>query len=439
MQRSSTVPANHPRLLAGALVAFVGLSAANVMPPLAQAALYSVALMALLRPPHPLPRFEIAVLTAAAVYIVVARLGAGLEIDGSLRIVRPCFEGFVLAHVLYKWCRIRDFRSAVLVLGGVVAIQFIAALLMAASPASRIAFLESVYADESYQNSQFAGALLFRGYGVSRHHLYGMPLALGLSAALLLGIASLERPGRARLLLAVGAVAALAVVTVNARIGFVPVLVCYVAGATVAFNSFYPRHALAMMLILLVPLVLLGSVWLGDDFENLATWLSAGIEQFSGVDNGDATTLSDLRSMLVFSSNTVELILGSGRACGTDEACYSDIGFVRALQEGGIVVLVLVLCLYGRMNQHIVRFFRATFGLRGASRRSAARLLAIVLHATFIAAVVKGEAFGPSDYSRLVVALAGLSMLAAAQRTRRRKVARPTLSASPYRPPVTPI
>jgi hypothetical protein len=409
------------------------------MPPAVQATLYLVGLMALLHPPRPLPRFEIAVLIAAAGYIVVARLGAGLEIDGSLRIVRPCFEGFMLAHVLYKWCRIRDFRSAVLVLGGVVAIQFLAALLMAASPASRVAFLESVYADESYQNSQFTGALLFRGYGVSRHHLYGMPLALGLSAALLLGIASLERPGRARLLLAVGAVAALAVVTVNARIGFVPVLVCYVAGATVAFNSFYPRHALAVMLILLVPLVLLGSAWLGDDFESLATWLSAGIEQFSGVDNGDATTLSDLRSMLVFSPSTVELILGSGRACGTDEACYSDIGFVRALQEGGIVVLVLVLCLYIRMNQHIVRFFRATFGLRGASRRRAARLLAIVLHATFIAAVVKGEAFGPSDYSRLVVALAGLSMLAAAQRTRRRRAARPALPANAHLPPVTPI
>jgi hypothetical protein len=438
MQRSSTAPAT-PRLLAGALVAFVGLSAANVMPPPLQAALYLVALTALLHPPRPLPKFEIAVLAAAAAYIVVARLGAGLEVDGSLRVVRPCFEGFVLAHVLYKWCRIRDFRSTVLVLAGVVAIQFMAALLMAASPASRMAFIESVYADESYQNSQFTGALLFRGYGISRHHLYGMPLALGLSAALLLSMASLERAGRSRLLAAVAAGAALVVVAVNARIGFVPILICYLAGATFAFNRFYPKHALGVVLILLVPVVSLGAVWLGDDFETIATWLSAGFEQFSGIDNGDATTLSDLRSMLVLAPNKVELLLGSGRACGTEEACYSDIGFVRALQEGGAVVLVLVLSLYSRMNQHIVRFFRATYGLRGASGRRAAKLLAIVLHATFIAAMVKGEAFGPSDYSRLVVALAGLSMLAAAQRSRRRRAALPKLSANLGSPPATPI
>ncbi len=57
-----------------------------------------------------------------------------------------------------------------------------------------LAFIESVYADEAYQNPEFVGALLFRGYGISRHHLFGLPLALGLSAALLMIVASMERP-----------------------------------------------------------------------------------------------------------------------------------------------------------------------------------------------------------------------------------------------------
>jgi hypothetical protein len=84
-----------------------------------------------------------------------------------------------------------------------------------------------------------------------------------------------------------------------------------------------------------------------------------------------------------------------------------------------------------------VRFFRATFGLRGIPPR-AANLLAISLHAIFIAAMVKGEAFGPSDYSRLVVALASVSMLAAAQRSHRGRAALPALFANACRPPVTP-
>jgi hypothetical protein len=53
--------------------------------------------------------------------------------------------------------------------------------------------------------------------------------------------------------------------------------------------------------------------------------------------------------------------------------------------------------------------------------------------------MVKDEAFGPSDYSRLVVvALDSVSMLAAAQRSHRRRAALPTLFANSCRPPVTP-
>ena len=44
-------------------MAFVGISGANVLPSMAQAALYVLALVALLRPPNALPGRELAVLT----------------------------------------------------------------------------------------------------------------------------------------------------------------------------------------------------------------------------------------------------------------------------------------------------------------------------------------------------------------------------------------
>ncbi len=113
--------------------------------------------------------------------------------------------------------------------------------------------------------------------------------------------------------------------------------------------------------------------------------------------------------------------MGTGRACSTDESCYSDIGFIRALQDGGLILLALVVYLYTRLNRRIVGFFRATVGLGGVARRRAATLLGLVLHLTFFAAMVKGEAFGTSDYSRLVAALAGLGLLAAAEQRRRKR------------------
>jgi hypothetical protein len=427
-----------PRHVAGAIVAFIGISAANVLAPSAQAALYLIALAAVVRGPHLLPRREMAVLAFAAAYLgVIAATGRGGDLGaaGAMRIVRPCVEGFLLANVLFKWCRIRDFRSAAVVLAGFTALQLAAALAMAVDPAQRAAFMGAVYADESYQVPEFIGALLFRGYGISRHHLYGLALALGLSAALLLVAASLERSGRTRIFMGVAAAAALMLVAVNARVGFVPMLVCYVVGATIAFNAYHPRHALAVAIVLVVPMASFGGLWLGEDFETVVAWLAGGLEQFSGTDSGDATTLSDLQSMLVFAPDTLDLLFGVGRPCGIDETCYSDIGFVRALQEGGVVLLAMVLYLYIRLNRHAVRLLRLGQA-RGAARRRAATVLAFVLHMTFLAALVKGEAFATSDYSRLVATLAVLGLLAT-QHWRRRHTVPHSRPERPLHPAVT--
>ena len=97
--------------------------------------------------------------------------------------------------MLYKWCRIRDFRSSVVVLGGFAALQFAAALAMALEPAWRTAFIESVYADESYQNPEFVGALLFRGYGIPATTCSDCRWRSACRLHMLMIVASLERPG----------------------------------------------------------------------------------------------------------------------------------------------------------------------------------------------------------------------------------------------------
>jgi hypothetical protein len=321
--------------------------------------------------------------------------------------------------VLYKWFGIRDFRSAAAVLAGFVALQCVAALWMLLDPPSRLAFIDRMYSDEGYQHDRFTAALLFRGYGLSRHHLYGLPLAVGLSAALMLIAASIERPGWRRTWLAAGAGAALILVAVNARIGFVPVLLCYLAGASVLFDRYYPRHFFWLVLLVVLPLAAAGAAVLGDDFEALMTWLAAGYEQFGDADV-EVSTLGELRAMVVLAPDAASLLLGGGRPCETDEACYSDIGFIRAIQEGGLALLLLILGVYWRLNRRAVGLFRRTVGTSRRRHRRAALLLAVVVHGTLLAAMVKGEAYGTSDYSRMVAALAALGLLA-----HRGRVARP--------------
>ena len=425
-----------PRIAAAAAVLFIGISAANTLPPLWQLAFYLVGLLAVWRRPDPLPLREALLILLACGYVVGLRLVKGLELDGALRLLRPCFEGFLVAHVLVRWCHLRDVRSLGLALATMVGLQALLSLGMAASPQVRLDFIQALYADESYQNAQFVGALVFRGYGITRHHLYGFSLAIGLSVALMLMAASLARPGGRRLALAAAAVLGLLVALVNARIGLVPVLLCYLAGGTLFFHRFYMQHLLATVLLLLLPLVYFGALYFGDDIATLANWVSAGLTQFIDSDSQDSSTLSDLAAMLVVSPDALDLLLGLGGACDTAAACYSDIGFIRALQEGGLPFLLLVLALYTSLNLRIVRWFRQTCGLRGSRARRACALLSLVVHGSFAAAMIKGEAFGPSDYSRLVATLAFLGLLAASQRPHRRLATARHRDAAPP-PPAT--
>jgi hypothetical protein len=406
-------PAPHaPRYVAGALVAFLGVSAANVLPPPAQVVLYLMGLASITRRSRHLIGREVLALLLACAAVLADRLILGIELDGAFRVVRPVIEGVLLAHVLYHWCYIGDFKAAAVVLAGMVAIQFFAGALMAADGAGRVALLESIYADESYQNSSFVGALLFRGYGYSRHHLFGLALALGLSSALLLARASIEHDRGVRAIFGGLSVAGFLLATINARIGLLPIVTTYALGMTLLFNSFYPKHLLAAGAALTIPLLYLGAWILGDNFETIVAWLGEGVAQLGSADSADSNTLSDLSDMLVFAPDVVQLVVGSGRACDVGASCYSDIGFIRALQEGGLVFLLLVGYLYVRFNEHAIRLFRRSIDTRQRSQRRAAVLVAVVMHSTFLLAMIKGEAFAANDYSRLVVALGCLGMLA---------------------------
>jgi hypothetical protein len=411
--------AERPRYVAGTVAVIVGVSVANTLPGWMQGILYLIGLSATLARPHRAPVREAVVIALAALYVVLARMASSSELDGALRMLRPCFEGFVLAQVLFKWCGIRDMRSVAVVLGGFLAFQVLMAVAMALDPTSRSTFLDSLYADDAEQNPRLATAFLFRGYGISRHHLFGFPLACGLAAAILLISASLDKSTVRRIAAGAIAAAGLLLVAVNARIGFVPVVVCYLLGATLLFDRFYVKQFVVVTALLVVPILYLGIHYFGDDFETVWRWLGEGVGQF-GADQPEVTTLSDLSKSFVFSSNPIEWIVGAGHACSGDQDCYSDIGFIRAMQEGGALLLLLLLYVYWRLNRYIVDLLVAARGPGGPRVRRAAQLLSAVVQITFIGAMVKGEAFAPSDYSRLVVTLACLGQLAGSATSARR-------------------
>lgn len=399
-----------PRAVLAALALFVGLSAANASGGLLQLAFLGLGAVVVVTGPHRVPLGLLAGAGLCGVIALLSSLQAEPGMAPLLRVIRPCIEGYLLAMVLHRACRIRDLEALLTALAGYVLIQSCCAAAMAASPSARSELLEAWYGDDSYDSAAFQFALLFRAFGVSRHHLFGLPLALGLIGALLLiGASDETRPIR-RALLTGAALATAPLVVLNARIGLVPLLLCYVLGVSVFFRLFYLRQVLLLATFGLPAAWGLAQWLLGDAAEWLLDWLLEASTQFGDPGSGgDSTTLGDLGDMIVLPAGPKSWLIGNGSICQPGDGCYSDIGWLRLLQEGGLMLAVPVTTLY------MALLLRIHDGWRRLPRRHQPRgtspwhgLLLVVLLLTFAAAATKGEAYAANDYSRLLVTLAVL-------------------------------
>lgn len=425
-RRGAAVRRPHEGL--AALSLFVGLSAANAMGGLLQLAFFGLCLGVLLLRRHRVPLALMGGVVLCGMIATLTSLRGEPGIAPLLRFVRPFVEGYLLAILLYHGCRIRTLKSLLAALAGYVLIELFCALAMAALPELRSALLEQWYGDDSYDGQAFQAALLFRGFGVSRHHLFGLPLALGIVGVLLLVGASLEASLSRRWLLTAAAAGCALLILPNARVGLVPLLICYALGVSLFFRFCYLRQILVLAGLGVPLLLLLVRLYLGDAGEALIDWMLEGVMQFIDPSQAaDVTTVSDLGSMVILPAEPLAWLIGDGRICQPGEGCYSDIGWIRLLQEGGLLLAVPVGLLYLGVILQIHAGLRRLGMNRPVRRvRSSRDLLLWVLLLTFVLATIKGEAYAPNDYSRLLMMLAVLVH----QRPRRRRRARPLSSIS---------
>lgn len=427
-QRDAAVLCPHEGMAALAL--FVGLSAANAMGGLLQLAFFGLCLGVLLLHRHRVPLALMAGVVLCGMIATLTSMRDELGMASLLRFVRPFVEGYLLAILLYHGCRIRTFKSLLVALAGYVLIELFCALAMAALPELRSALLDQWYGDDSYDGQAFQAALLFRGFGASRHHMFGFPLALGVVGALLLVGASLEARLSRRWLLTAAAAGCALLILPNARVGLVPLLICYALGISLFFRFYYLRQILVLAGLGVPLLLLLVRLYLGDAGEALIDWMLEGVMQFIDPSQAaDATTVSDLSAMVILPVEPLAWLIGDGRICQPGEGCYSDIGWIRLLQEGGLLLAVPVALLYlGVMLKIHDGLHRFEINRPVRQERSSRDPLLWVLLLTFVLATIKGEAYAPNDYSRLLMMLAVLVH----QLPRRRRCARslPSISST---------
>lgn len=415
----------------GAFVLFIGLSAANAIGGVFQLVFFGVCLVVAVLTTHQLLVKTFALVVLCGVLATLSSLRTDLSLTPMIRFLRPFIEGYLIAIVLYRVCHIYSFESLMRALAGYVLLQFVSAVIMFALPELRTVLLNQWYANESYQGQAFQAALLFRGVGISLHHLYGMPLAVGMIGALLIVAANLQYSWRLRFGLIVTACCAMLVVIPNARIGLVPILICYLLGISVFYRPYFLRHVAVLVVVLIPAMVFLARAYLD---ETIFDWLAQGFFQFvKSEDAADATTISDLSSMVILPTNGIAWMIGEGRICQSGEDCYSDIGWIRLLQEGGLMLTIAVCALYLHLILRIHRRLRfVNLHSPLCNILSARRLLLWIFILTFVAATIKGDGFNSNDYSRLLMTLAVLVQLPRQRHTLPRQAALPILSSEAF-------
>jgi hypothetical protein len=406
-----SVVVGHPHVIMAALSLFVGLSAANAMGGLLQIFFWGLGLGVLLLRKHQVPFALMGGVMLCGMIATFSSFRVDLSIAPLLRFVRPFVEGYLLAILLYYGCRIRKLSALLAALAVYVMVELICALAMASLPDLRKALLDQWYGDSSYDWQAFQAALLFRGYGVSKHHLFGFPLALSVVCVLMLVGARQETSLlRQRLLTAAAAGCALLIIP-NARVGLVPIIIFYLLGISIFFRIHYLRQVLILVCIGMPLLLVLARQYLGDYAEVLFYWILEGVTQFIDPSAaGDVTTLIALDGMFILPVELQAWLIGDGRICQPNEGCSSDIGWIRLLQEGGLLLVLPIALLYLGVILKINKGLNQ-LGINQPIRSTtfSRHHLLCVLLLTFLLAMIKGEAYAPNDYSRLLMMLAVLA------------------------------
>lgn len=387
------------------LALFFGLSAANALGWAVQLLFFGICLSIIALHKHRLPLTLITATLLCGVIATITSISKEQSIDPLLRFSRPLIEGYLLAILLYHGCRTRTIQSLLTALLGYVLLELTSTLLMASFPELRSTLLESWYTDVTTQGQAFQGALQFRGFGITRHHLFGYPLALGIISVLLLNGANQEPRPLRNFMLICGAICCTSMALINARTGLLPIITYYTLGVSIFFRISYLRQLLVAIGIGSL-FILLAHIHPGENTEALINWLEVGLMQFISPSVG-ATTIGDLKSMTIFPATSQAWLIGDGRICQPAESCYSDIGFIRLLQEGGLALTTGVMSLYILTIFKIYRgISRLNNNKKTPQSRASRRILLSVLIATFILASIKGEAYAANDYSRLMMMLA---------------------------------
>ncbi len=370
-------------LLAGVYFLF-GVSIVNAFGGIWQIAYFSLSvLLILINMRFYFPIRGIIPVALSIIYFIVS---SGIE--GATGYIRLIIEGSIISSVLIYIFKVDRREKLAYLLKFFLMAQFFFAIIMLTIPQFRKWLLEYIYISEEYNESAFVNALLFRGFGISKHHLFGFSVAVSFSVALL--ITDSKQSARCKCMFFL---MGLCLTLLNARIGLLALLISII-WMPFTYSVINTKHFFKIVLFIIFAFSLIYIITPAN-YSNVTAdlvlnWLAEGVEQFFNNNEGQATTLSDMRDMIHIPDTIEGVFFGRDYLCDKSSDCYSDIGFIRLINAGGLILLTMVVSVW--------LYFSTAF-INRRQGWSVFMLNTII----FILALWKGEAFSASDYSRIFI------------------------------------
>ncbi|WP_419535975.1 hypothetical protein [Endozoicomonas sp.] len=383
------------RVFIPALIFIFGVSVANTLPISIQLFyfIFSIFVAIFLKLPYSSKEFY-----GIALLIIYAIVISGGSIELTLKFIRPLIEGFLIAVILYHFKYVKTPDDCYKILFIFLFFQALLSILMFVFPEQRSWLLSLLYNHLTYEGEAFQNALSFRGYGLSQHHLYGLPMAAGLASALCIIGWNYNNTITISLLLLMGFFISL----LNGRIGCIPIIFAIIQTCTLSIriSRLKAYFFLGLLAVFFIIIFLILEIRL--ESAVLIRWWVTGVTQFFNNEPEELTTISDLNLMLHWPESFFGWVFGGGHVCSLDSQCYSDIGFIRLLQQGGLGLLFLLMYLYYLLFVSASRFL-------AQSKKQFVMILSLFI-SVFLIATMKGESYASSDFSRMFITISFIGL-----------------------------
>lgn len=343
-----------------------------------------------------LPR-EVILSYVSFMFLLCLSLGLGGNLDfSSIRyIIQPILEGILIATFLFYIFKINNKDKLNNVIFGYICIQFFFFCIMVLFPDLRRDILEKTYSFDILQGKDSVEkAFLFRGFGISKQHLFAFSI---LVSTMLITYLFSENKFKKKVLMVVFC---LPLILLNARTGVVGILLFITIYCFSSIKSLW-KSIFFTLTVLAIIIAFINSSYF-DQSNFYIKWFSDGITQFTSKSEGHTTT-SDLSNMINLPDTFFNLMFGYGSPCGTGTACRSDIGYIRLIQTSGVIsLLCFIVLIFFVSKEHASVFF--------ADNKKKNIMFFLFIFFSFFIYMIKGDAYGLSDYSRYIYMMGFLNV-----------------------------